>query len=132
MAKILIVDDSKVIRVKLATTLEAAGHTVLEAADGAEGLRLAIDNPDITLVIADYNIPLMDGVTMCARIHQRPGYERIPLFMLTSESSSQLKAEGKAAGVMAWIVKPFEPTSLVQLIEKVLRRPAPGPDSPAR
>lgn len=122
MVKILVVDDSKVIRVKLTMTLESVGYTVIDAADGADGLKRAIDNPDIDLVIADYNLPLMDGVTMCGRIHQRPGYEQIPLFVLTSESSAKLKAEGRAAGVMAWIVKPFEPNSLLDLIDKVFKR----------
>lgn len=122
MAKILIIDDSQVIRVRLREALEEGGHEVIEAVDGAEGLAKAEATPGIQLVIADYNLPMMDGVTMCGRIRRIPEYARIPLFVLTSETSAEIKAAGKANGVMAWIVKPFNKDAVLELIGKVVPR----------
>ena len=120
MAKILIVDDSDTLRIQLRGILEESGHTVLEGEHGLDGLMKAKENPDINLVICDFNMPEMDGITMCRKVHEMPALAHIPIFMLTTESTPELKALGKEAGIMAWIVKPFNADKLKAVVDKVL------------
>ncbi len=120
MATIVVVDDSSVIRVQLKQTLEAAGYKVEEAENGEDGLAkvLALKNPD--LVITDYNMPGLDGIQMLTKIKASLGGVPFPVFMLTTETSANLKAAGKEVGVMAWINKPFTADKLLGAITKVL------------
>ncbi len=124
MAKILIVDDSEVIRLDLKETLEGAGHQVVEGDNGNTGLESAKSNPDVDLVITDLNMPEMDGLTMCKELKKLDAYASTPIFVLTTESSPELKAEGKQNGVVLWIVKPFKPEKVTMAIDKILSRGA--------
>lgn len=121
MAKILIVDDSDTLRMQLRDILESEGHIVIEGIHGADGLQKAHEHPDISLLISDYNMPEMDGVVMCKKVREIDSLKTIPMFMLTTESTSELKALGKEAGVMAWIVKPFNEDKLKAVVQKVLK-----------
>ena len=121
MAKILIVDDSDTLRMQLRDVLESEGHTIIEGVHGVDGLAKAQENPDIELLISDYNMPEMDGVVMCKKVRELPAFKSIPMFMLTTESTSELKALGKEVGVMAWIVKPFNEEKLKAVVQKVLK-----------
>jgi two-component system chemotaxis response regulator CheY len=118
--KILIVDDSDTLRIQLRKALEEGGYDVIEAEDGVKGLARATENNDLKLIISDYNMPEMDGVTMCRKIRELPGFDQIPMFMLTTEASPELKALGKEAGVKAWIVKPFVAEKVIGVTKKVL------------
>jgi two-component system, chemotaxis family, chemotaxis protein CheY len=120
MAKILIVDDSEVLRMELRSTLESAGHEVIEGCDGVDGIAKANANLDIQLLISDVNMPEMDGVTMVKHIKQQAEFAKLPVFMLTTESSPELKVSGKEAGVMLWVIKPFNKEKIVGAIQKVL------------
>ena len=120
MAKILIVDDSDILRIELRETLEAGGHSVIEGVNGVDGLDKARSNSDIDLLISDVNMPEMDGITMCKAVRALPQHAGLPMFMLTTEASSELKAAGKEAGVMLWIVKPFNRTKITEVVAKVL------------
>lgn len=120
MNKILIVDDSDVLRIQLKEVLEGAGYEVVEGKDGLDGLEQATKNLDIKLVISDYNMPEMDGVSMCTKIKEIDEFKEIPMFMLTTETSIELKNLGKKAGVKAWIVKPFVPEKVIKVVQKVV------------
>jgi two-component system chemotaxis response regulator CheY len=122
MAKILIVDDSDTLRMQLKDILESEGHEVIEGVHGVDGLEKATQNPDIRLLISDYNMPEMDGVVMCRKVRELESLKNIPMFMLTTESTSELKALGKEAGIMAWIVKPFNEEKLRVVVQKILSR----------
>ena len=117
MAKILIVDDSETLRIQLDEILKAAGHETVEAADGILGLGALKNNPDIDMVLCDVNMPNLNGLDMVERVEQP-----IPVFMLTTEANAEYKARGKAAGVMAWITKPFVGEKLLKGIDKALAR----------
>jgi two-component system chemotaxis response regulator CheY len=121
MAKILIVDDSDILRIELRETLESAGHQVVEGVNGVDGLEKATSLRDIDLLISDVNMPEMDGITMCRCIRALPHQASLPMFMLTTEASSDLKASGKEAGVMLWIVKPFNRVKVIEVVAKVLQ-----------
>lgn len=114
MSKILIVDDSSVVRSQLSEIISALGHTVVEAVDGADGLSKIADR-EIKLVFCDVNMPNMDGLTMCERI-RRSENKFVKVIILTTEGSETMKARGKAAGVSGWIVKPFKQEAIVSAV----------------
>lgn len=119
MPSILAVDDSPSMRQMVAFTLKGAGYDVIEAKDGAEALALAKTNK-VHLVLSDVNMPTMDGLTLVRELRALPAYKFVPLLLLTTESSPEKKAEGKAAGATGWLVKPFNPEQLLGTIKKVL------------
>jgi two-component system chemotaxis response regulator CheY len=122
MAKILIVDDSETIRVELKEALESGGHTVVAGVDGNDGYAKAEANDYFDLIISDYNMPGADGITMLKKIKTLPRYETTPLAMLTTESSKELKETGKSAGIIIWIVKPFDKERLLSIMQKVFEK----------
>lgn len=125
MANILIIDDSDTVRTQLRNDLTQEGHTVFEAGDGLQGLKMLEGNAhSIELIFCDVNMPEMDGLTMCREVHKISGLNTIPIFMLTTQTSADMKAEGKESGVVAWIVKPYERKKIINGVAKVLNRQA--------
>lgn len=122
MANILIVDDSEAVRVQLRKDLQSKGHTVVEGVDGVDGLSKLQAATGIQLIIADVNMPNMNGFEMCTKIHQDAKYKAIKIFMLTTEASALMKLKGMDAGVTAWIVKPYVAEKLLAAVDKVLLR----------
>jgi len=119
MALILTVDDSASMRQMVAFTLKGAGYDVVEAEDGQKALNAA-KGKKFDLVITDVNMPVMDGITFIRHLRTEANYKFTPILMLTTESSSDKKAEGKSAGATGWIVKPFNPDQLLAVVKKVL------------
>ncbi len=120
MQSILAVDDSASMRQMVAFTLKGAGYNVIEAADGQEAFDKA-RGQRIDLVLTDQNMPRMDGVTLTRQLRTLPAFAETPILILTTESSSDMKAKGKAAGATGWLVKPFDPERLLDVIKKVIR-----------
>ena len=119
MAKILAVDDSTSMRGMVAFTLRGAGHEVTEAENG----QLALDaarGGGFELVLADVNMPVMDGIAMVRELRALDAYKGVPILMLTTESHTERKMEGKAAGATGWLVKPFDPEQLLATVKRVL------------
>jgi two-component system chemotaxis response regulator CheY len=119
MAKILAVDDSVSMRGMVAFTLRGAGHEVTEAENGQLGLDLARTG-SFELVLADVNMPVMDGIAMVRALRALDNYKGVPILMLTTESHTEKKMEGKAAGATGWLVKPFDPEQLLATVKRVL------------
>lgn len=119
MANILAVDDSPSMRQMVAFTLKSAGFDVTEAEDGVDALSKARDG-DFNLVLADVNMPNMDGISLVRELRQLPNYRFTPLLILTTESGQDKKMEGKAAGATGWLVKPFDPEQLIATVNRVL------------
>jgi len=122
MAKILVVDDSESQRTQLKADLESGSHSVIEASDGHDGLEKLEKNSDIGLIICDVNMPGMDGLTMCSKIKQSGKHLDIPIFMLTSEATIELKKTAKEYGVRAWITKPYVAAKLLEALSKVIKK----------
>ena len=120
MQSILAVDDSPSMRKMVAFTLTGAGYNVIEAVDGQDALEKA-DLHKIDLVLADQNMPRLDGIGLTKKLREHPNFKTIPILILTTESSDQLKQAGKAAGATGWLVKPFDPNRLIDVIKKVIR-----------
>jgi len=122
MAKIILaIDDSTSIRQMVAFTLKSAGYAVIEAADGQEGLDKAnAANDTISLILTDQNMPKIDGLTLIKTLRTIPKFSTTPILMLTTESSDDMKSQGKAAGATGWLVKPFDPHKLLEVVKKVI------------
>lgn len=116
---VLIVDDSITIRQMVAFTVKQAGMEPVEAEDGQAALN-QLAGRRVDLVITDLNMPQMDGITLIRELRQRPESKHTPILMLTTESQEAKKQEGRAAGATGWIVKPFHPEKLLQVIARVL------------
>ncbi len=120
MRKILIVDDSETVRNQLFDLLTLLGFFPVLATNGVEGLVQMRENTDIKLIICDVNMPELDGITFCELMFKEGLTTGIPIFMLTTESSQELKLRGKACGVTAWVAKPLLPDKLSKALFTVL------------
>lgn len=118
MKKILAVDDSKTMREMVGFTLKSAGYDVLEAEDGKAALH-ALSGQKVDAVITDLNMPNMNGFELIRALRANPAYKFTPILMLTTEGDDSKKQEGRAAGATGWIVKPFSPEKLVEVVKKV-------------
>jgi len=116
--KILIADDSKTMRDMVAFTLKNAGYLVVEAPDGKQAMD-AFGRDRFDGVITDLNMPAMDGIALIRQIRAHPAGRAVPVLMLTTEADPKKKDEGRAAGATGWIVKPFVPEKLVEVVRKV-------------
>ena len=117
---ILVVDDSRMMRDIVTYALECAGYTTLtQAEDGIDALEKIKEN-SFDLIITDINMPRMDGIELCKRLKQQEGYSSIPIIVLTTESSDEIKTRGREAGAWAWILKPFVPDDLLHVVTTIL------------
>ncbi|MFZ2404970.1 MAG: response regulator [Methylobacter sp.] len=121
MAKtILFVEDSASVRQVMNSTLTREGYDVILACDGQDALN-KLDGTKIHLIISDVNMPNMDGLTFVKSAKQMPAYKFTPIIMLTTETQEEKMNEGKAAGVKAWIVKPFQPPQLLAAVSQLIQ-----------
>jgi two-component system, chemotaxis family, chemotaxis protein CheY len=116
--RVLTIDDSKTMRDMVGFTLKSAGFEVIEAEDGLRALAILVGTK-VDLVITDINMPNMDGVTLVKELRARSAHKSTPILILTTEGGDDKKAEGRAAGATGWIVKPFAPDKLLQVVNKV-------------
>lgn len=116
---ILAVDDSGSLRQMVVFSLMAAGYKVTEAVDGQDGLEKA-KTQVFDLVLTDQNMPCMDGLSFIRNLRTMNDYQKVPILMLTTESSDEMKAKGRAAGANGWLVKPFDPQRLTDVVKKVI------------
>lgn len=116
---IMTVDDSVSIRQMVGLTLKQAGYRVLEAIDGQDAVK-KLNDADLHMLITDLNMPNMDGINLIKYVRSKPEFKFIPIIMLTTESQASKKQEGKAAGATGWIVKPFRPDQLINVVKKVI------------
>lgn len=118
MKKILLVDDSTIVRNTLKTGL-SEHYEVLEAADGQQGLDVAKSN-EVDMFIIDVNMPVMDGITLTSKLRELSQYKSSPIVMLTTESRADKREQGKVAGANGWMVKPCDSEKLLGVISKLL------------
>lgn len=118
LATVLIVDDNDDMRRYLRTLL-LDRYYVLEASDGQSGWKLARESvPD--LIISDVMMPVMDGLTFCAKLKAEPLTSHIPVILLTARSTEQQQAEGLSQGADAYLTKPFSAEVLIAHIVSLL------------
>lgn len=112
------VDDSRTMREMVKYTLLQAGFDCTLAEDGQHGLEvLETVSPDV--IITDINMPRLDGFGFIDAVRSRDATKAVPILVLTTESSAELKSRAREAGATGWIVKPFDPEKLVRAIHMV-------------
>jgi len=119
--KILIADDSRVMRQIVVRTLRQAGfgdHDLIEASNGREALDMAkAENPD--LILSDWNMPEMNGIDLLAAL--RSAGSTVPFGFVTSEGSPDMRARASAGGALFLIAKPFTPEAFDEALAPVLK-----------
>ncbi len=117
--RVLVVDDSLMVRTQAKRALEGAGFEVVEAANGLEALERLTD--DIACVLCDVNMPTMNGVEFLEAASAR-GEPMPPVLMVTTESEANLIRRARALGALGWMLKPYKPDSLVATVKKLAAR----------
>jgi two-component system, chemotaxis family, chemotaxis protein CheY len=118
MKRILTIDDSKTMRDMLMLTLSSNGFEVLQAVDGLDGLDV-LGRETVDVVITDINMPKLDGYGVIQHMRERPEYDDLPILVLTTESDQEKKERARKLGATGFIIKPFNPTGLVDVLRKV-------------
>jgi two-component system, chemotaxis family, chemotaxis protein CheY len=109
----LVIDDSRAVRMLVGNLLREQGFAVLEAGHGRDGLERLAENPDISLVLVDWNMPVMDGLEFIAAVRSQRGWDHVRLVMVTTETESEQVQRAMSAGADEYVMKPFTPDVLV-------------------
>jgi two-component system chemotaxis response regulator CheY len=116
--RILTIDDSKTMRDMLRFTLVDAGYDVLQAVDGQDGLDV-LRKERVDVVITDINMPKLDGYGVIRHLRADAGYDDTPILVLSTECDQTTKDIGRDAGATGWLVKPFDPDQLLEIVRQV-------------
>ena len=116
---ILIVDDSSSIREVVGAALRREGYDVVVAEDGRDALQ-KLDGRKIHLIVSDINMPNMNGIEMVREVKKLPDYKFTPICMLTTEAGQEAMNEAREAGAKAWMVKPFQPPQLLDVVSRLV------------
>lgn len=117
--RILVVDDSAIVRQTVCRTLDKAGYENITAVDGDDAFNL-LKKEKVNMVITDLNMPNLDGFGLTKKLRQEQQTRFTPILILTTETDKEKKAQGKAAGATGWIEKPFKPEHLLKVIKMAL------------
>ena len=115
---ILTVDDSRTMRDMLMLALAGTGYKVVQAVDGVHGLEV-LETEGADVIVTDINMPRLDGFGFIEKVRSHSRHRATPILVLTTESDGEKKARARDAGATGWIVKPFNPTKLVDAIRRV-------------
>ena len=118
--KILVVDDSEMVRNYHFYILKNAGFEGVSAIDGADGLEKMYLNPDVALVVSDINMPNMDGYTMIEKIREEEIFQKVPIIIVSTEEEASDKQKGYDVGANIYVVKPIEPNTLIENIKLLI------------
>ncbi len=120
MKRVLIVEDQADIRKLIRMTLEFEPYEIHEAANGTDGLRLAVEvQPD--LILLDVMMPgELDGLQVCARVRAQPALQGTRVVLLTARGQTQDRDAGQEAGADEYLIKPFSPLQLIETIERLM------------
>lgn len=123
MNYILVVDDSPTIRTSVEFTVKDFGFPVKQAENGVDALekikQIKAQGDDLALCVIDVNMPMMDGISFLKEFKKKDKYT--PVLILTTESEEGKIKEGKEAGASGWMIKPFKPESLKEIVKKLIK-----------
>jgi two-component system chemotaxis response regulator CheY len=118
MTKIMIVDDSAMVRRQVGAALTGAGYTTIDAIDGVDAFTKLEAATDTALIVCDLNMPRMNGLEFLELITKDTRYAQLPLVMLTTEGQPELIQRARSLGAKGWLVKPFKPDLLLAVAKK--------------
>ncbi len=121
MAKtIMIVDDSQTMLMSMEGMLSKAGLGVSKANNAEEALVILKGGNKPDMIITDLNMAAMNGIQLIREVRRLPGFQFMPIVMLTTESQQEKRNEAKSAGATGWMVKPVQPQSMLQIVKQLV------------
>lgn len=125
--KVLIVDDSEMVRNFHSYIVKSIGFEVITALDGADALdKVYGGNDSLVAAITDINMPNMDGYALIERLREDPQYQDIPIIIISTEDEQKDKQRGYEAGADIYMVKPTDPGLLIENIRMLMGRTSSG------
>ena len=125
MGCVMVVDDSRTVRMSMEYLLKNNGYEVFCAEDGLDGLNKLNERVGSgkkpNLIITDVNMPNMGGLDFVKKVKESITTRFIPVLILTTESQETMKMEGKKAGAAGWIVKPYQPEQLIGVVQRFVK-----------
>lgn len=109
----LVIDDSRAVRLLVGNILREQGFEVVTAGHGQEGLEKLKENPDVRLVLVDWNMPIMDGLEFIQAVRRVRSWDEVQLVMVTTETESEQVQRAISAGANEYVMKPFTAEVLV-------------------
>ncbi|KJS42475.1 MAG: chemotaxis protein CheY [Rhodospirillaceae bacterium BRH_c57] len=119
-ATIFIVDDSATILMSMEAILTKAGFAVSKAASGEEAMSKLQGGLKPSLIITDIHMGAMNGIELIKKVRVMPGFQFIPILVVTTESQQSKRDEARAAKATGWLVKPVQPDDLVRVVKQIL------------
>ena len=121
--KLIVADDSRLVRGIVAKVVESIGFEAVHAANGQETLNiLEADGQDIKLVLLDWNMPVLNGIDVIKKMRNDDHLKNIPVLMVSTESEDERIHEALGAGAQGYLTKPFTPDQLTEAIHHVLAK----------
>ena len=117
--KIMVVDDSFMVRQQVGRALLGAGFEIVEAADGVDALEKLAASTGVALIVCDVNMPRMSGIVFLENLRKDNAHANLPVVMLTTEGQPELIQRAKSLGAKGWITKPFKPDQLLAVAKKL-------------
>ncbi|WP_437336240.1 response regulator [Sorangium sp. So ce394] len=122
--KILLVEDSNTVRQQVGILLSGAGYSIVEADNGRDAVAaVSAHKGDLAMIIADVNMPVMNGIEMLESLRDKGLASGVPILMLTTEGQPELIDKARKAGAKGWIIKPFKPDLLLAAVKKLAGEP---------
>lgn len=125
LKKVLVVDDSALIHQMYKMVLMRYRCQIVNALNGQEGLDKLEQNPDVSMMLVDINMPLMNGLEFIQKVKATGKYDNIPIVIVSTEGKEEDTQRGLAMGAKGYVKKPFQPSDLHSLIAKIFG-PAAG------
>jgi two-component system chemotaxis response regulator CheY len=119
LKKVLVVDDSALIHQMYKMVLMRYKCDIIDALNGQEGLDKLVKNPDVNLILLDINMPLMNGLEFIKKVKDLGKYDNIPIIIVSTEGKEEDTMRGLTLGAKGYVKKPFQPSDLHTLIEKL-------------
>ncbi|AUX43400.1 Fis family transcriptional regulator [Sorangium cellulosum] len=122
--KILLVEDSSTVRQQVGILLSGAGYSTVEADNGRDAVAAVTAHAgDLAMIIADVNMPVMNGIEMLHSLREKNLASGVPILMLTTEGQPELIEKARKAGAKGWIIKPFKADLLLAAVKKLAGEP---------
>jgi two-component system chemotaxis response regulator CheY len=117
MKRMLLIDDSRAVRMAAGRIIARLGFEILEAENGVDALRVVRENPDIDAILLDWNMPVMDGITFLRELKADKTLAQPPVVMCTTENDVPRIMEALQAGASEYVMKPFTEDILKDKLE---------------